>query len=98
IVTHVTTKDSLGHTFVLSSTYLTYDRVDDGAVFYSPSVSVSSNSVLHTSGLCSMATLHREVPTLFPLLLQDWSWRCSKHATVVCRHAFLQSLVFVRYW
>ena len=43
IVTHVTTSDSLGHTIVLSSTYLTYDRVDDGAVFYSPSVSVSSN-------------------------------------------------------
>ncbi|XDT18594.1 Hypothetical protein J6896_00458 [Nakaseomyces glabratus] len=43
IVTHVTTTDSLGHTVVLSSTYLTYDRVDDGAVFYSPSVSVSSN-------------------------------------------------------
>ena len=54
-------------------------------------------SVLHTLGLCSMVKLHRAVPTLFPLLLQDWSWRCSKHATVVCRHAFLQSLVFVRY-
>ncbi|KTB26003.1 hypothetical protein AO443_000443, partial [Nakaseomyces glabratus] len=59
IVTHVTTTDSLGHTVVLSSTYLTYDRVDDGAVFYSPSVSVSNTggSTGNTNGGSSSATV-----------------------------------------